>query len=332
MPAAQHDILAQSGARPVEETAALTRRVTRLSVGVATILAILKALAFAASGSIAVLASLADSGLDILAAVATFLAVRYAVAPPDREHRYGHGKAEAFASLLQAGLVFASAALVGQEAIWHLVSPHPLQAERWAIGVMVVSTLLTVALVWVQTGVLRQTHSVAVSGDRTHYLADIASNVFALIGLGLASWLREPRFDAAAGLLVAAWLVWGAVQVFRDSSSQLMDHELPDAARAEIVSRMISDPKVRGVHQLRTRASGPYIHIQMHADLDPDLSLEQAHAVVVEAENRVLQAFPAADIIIHPDPEDRADAHGGAFAETDHHHHHEEEMPAAKSA
>jgi ferrous-iron efflux pump FieF len=321
MAPAQHDIQAQSGARPVEETTALTRKVTRWSVAVATLLAVIKAIAFAASGSIAVLASLADSGLDILAAGATFLAVRYAAAPPDREHRYGHGKAEAFASLLQAGLVFASAALVGQEAIQHLISPHPLQAEGWAIGVMVVSTLLTMALVWAQTGVLRQTHSVAVSGDRTHYIADIGSNVFALIGLGLATLLGAPRFDAAAGLLVTAWLVWGAIQVFRDSSSQLMDRELPDSARAEIVARMTSDPKVRGVHQLRTRASGPYIHIQMHADLDPDLSLEQAHEVVVEAENRVLEAFPAADIIIHPDPEDRADAHGGAFAETDHHRH-----------
>ncbi len=115
-----------------------------------------------------------------------------------------------------------------------------------------------------------------------------------------------------------SWLVWGAVQVFRDSSSQLLDRELPDADRAEIVARMTSDPKVRGVHQLRTRASGPYVHIQMHADLDPELSLEEAHHVVVNAENRVLKAFPAADIIIHPDPEDRAEAHGGAFSGDDH--------------
>ena len=286
----------------------------------AVILVVLKLLVWMVSGSIALLASLADSGLDVVAATATFLAVRYAAAPPDREHRYGHGKAEAFASLLQAGLVFASAALVGQEAISHLITPKPIAAEGLAMGVMGVSTALTVALVWGQTRVLNRARSVAVSGDRTHYLVDVASNVAAFGGIGLAAALHAPRIDAAAGLLVTATLVWGAVKVFQDSASQLMDRELPDAARAEIVRRMTADPKVRGVHQLRTRASGPYVHIQMHADLDPGLSLEEAHEVVVEAENRVLAAFPAADIIIHPDPEDRAEAHGGAFAESDHHH------------
>ena len=312
----------QPGGLPIEQTAALTRRITRLSVGTAVILTGVKAAAWIASGSIAMLASLADSGLDIVASVGTFLAVRYAAAPPDREHRYGHGKAEAFASLLQAGLVFASAALVGQEAVRHLISPMPLRAEGWAIAVMAFSTLLTLALVRAQGRMLRKAHSLAVSGDHAHYEMDLASNVVALAGIGLALWLGSSRLDAAAGLVVAGILLWGAISVFRDSSSQLMDHELSDEARGEIVARMTSDPRIRGVHQLRTRASGPYIHIQMHADLDPDLSLEQAHQVVVDAENRVLEAFPAADIIIHADPEDHAAAHGGAFAEGDRHHEH----------
>lgn len=310
---------AHFGALPVAQSAALTRRVTRLSVTVALVLTGLKLAAWVVTGSVATLASLADSALDVIAALGTFVAVRYAAAPPDREHRYGHGKGEAFASLLQAGLVFASAALVGQEAVRHLITPEPIRAEGWALGVMAISTVLTVLLLKAQARVLSRTHSVAVAGDRIHYLMDLASNLFALAGIAAADLFHAPRLDAAAGLIVAGWLVWGAVQVFRDSSLQLLDHELPDAARAEIVARMTSDPRVRGVHQLRTRASGPYVHIQLHADLDPDLSLEDAHHVVVSAENRVLEAFPAADIIIHPDPEDRAEAHGGAFAEEDLH-------------
>ncbi len=281
------------------------------------VLTVLKLGAWLASGSVATLASLADSGLDIIAALGTFLAVRYAAAPPDREHRYGHGKGEAFASLMQAGLVFASAALIGQEAIRHLITSEPIKDETWALGVMLVSLGLTVLLLRAQGQVLKKANSVAVSGDRAHYMMDLVSNVAALIGIGLAALLHAPRVDAAAGLVVAGWLVWGAVQVFRASSDQLLDHELPDEARAEIVGRMTSDPRVRGVHQLRTRASGPYVHVQMHADLDPTLSLEEAHQVVVAAEKRVLQAFPAADIIIHPDPQDRAEPHGGAFAEAE---------------
>jgi len=315
--ASNHNDKAHFGALPIAETAALTRKVTRLSVAVAVILSILKLGAWLATGSVATLASLADSALDIIAALGTFLAVRYAAAPPDREHRYGHGKGEAFASLLQAGLVFASAALVGQEAVRHLIQPEAIHQESWALGVMAVSLILTVVLLRAQTEVLSKARSVAVSGDRSHYLMDLLSNVAALIGIGLAALLHAPRVDAAAGLVVAGWLVWGAITVFRDASDQLLDRELPDAERAEIVSRMTQDPRVRGVHQLRTRASGPYVHIQMHADLDPTLSLEEAHHVVVAAEKRVLEAFPAADIIIHPDPEDRAEPHGGAFAEAE---------------
>src|SRR5438874_90166 len=169
------------GLKP-SESAALTRRVTVLSVATAAVLVTLKAAVWIASGSVALLASMADSGLDLIASLATFFAVRYAAAPPDAEHRYGHGKAEAFASLVQAGLVFASAALIGQEAIRHLITPGRVEQEGWAIAVMVVSTVMTFALITAQSKVLEATASVAVSGDRAHYAADLASNVIALIG------------------------------------------------------------------------------------------------------------------------------------------------------
>jgi cation diffusion facilitator family transporter len=152
---------------------------------------------------------------------------------------------------------------------------------------------------------------VAVSSDRAHYLADLASNLIALAGIAAATLLGWVSLDAAAGLGVTAILLWGAIAVFRQSSSQLMDRELSDEARSKIISLMMEDPMLKDVHQLRTRAAGPTVHIQMHADLDPDVSLETAHQVVVAAERRVLDAFPAADIIIHADPRGRAEPHGG---------------------
>lgn len=298
------------------ETAVLTRRVTLLSVATATVLVAIKLAAWLASGSTAMLASMADSGLDLIASLGTAFAVRYAAAPPDAEHRFGHGKAEAFASLMQAGLVFASAALIAREAFGDFAAPHPLRQEGWAVAVMAVSTLLTAGLIAAQTRVLRQTSSVAVSGDRAHYATDLASNVIALAGIAASAWLGVNGFDAAAALAVAALLLWGAIGVFREAAAQLMDRELPDDARAEIVRLASEDPRLTDVHQLRTRASGPYIHIQMHVDLDPKLTLEAAHEVVVAAERRILTAFPAADIIIHADPRGRAEPHGGAFAES----------------
>ena len=299
----------------VAQSSALTRRITGLSVAVAGVLIVIKALAWQASGSVALLASLADSALDLVASLVTFFAVRYAAVPPDAEHRYGHGKAEAFASLVQAGLVLMSAALVGREAVARLLDPVPLQYGGWAMAVMLVSLALTGLLITAQTRVLRRTGSVAVSGDRAHYFADVASNLIVLAGLAGASLLAVPALDAVAGLLVAVWLVWGAYAVFRESSRHLMDHELADDAREEIRRRLTEHPSVKGVHQLRTRASGPYVHIQAHVDLDAGLSLVEAHTILVQAERRVLEVYPAADIILHPDPRGRAEPHGGAFPE-----------------
>lgn len=302
----------------IDETAALTRRITRLSVGVAAVLSAIKALAWMASGSVAMLASLADSGLDLLASLVTYFAVRYAAEPPDQEHRFGHGKAEAFASLVQGGLVFASAALVGREAIDRLLHPQPVSNSGWSLAVMGGSLLFTGGLIYAQSQVLKRANSVAVSGDRAHYAADLASNLVAAVGIGACMLTRSALPDSLAGLVVVGWLAWGAIGVFREASTQLMDRELADESRRRIVELMTEDPRVRDVHQLRTRASGPYIHIQMHADLDPSLSLIEAHEIMVAAEKRVLAAFPAADIIIHPDPRGRAEPHGGAFPEVYH--------------
>ena len=300
------------------ETLALTRRVTALSVAVATVLIVVKTLAWLASGSVAMLASLSDSGLDLIASLITFYAVRYAAEPPDAEHRFGHGKAEAFSSLTQGGLVFASGALIGQEAIRAMLHPRPVEQSLIAMAVMVVSIVLTLGLIIAQSRVLKSTGSIAVSGDRAHYAADLASNGVALVGIGAAAALGLPWIDAAAGLIVALWLIWGAIGVFREASHQLMDRELPDEDRKRIVALASEDPRLLGVHQLRTRASGPYVHMQMHADLEAGISLAEAHAIMVAAENRLLAAFPAADIIIHPDPRGEAESHGGLFAESHH--------------
>ena len=316
-----HDAVSSSashalpGATPVAESARLTARATLLSVSCASVLIVIKVAAWRLSGSVATLASLADSALDLVASLATFYAVRYAVAPPDAEHRYGHGKAEAFGSLIQAGLVFASAALIGQEAIDRILHPMPLANEGWAVAAMAVSTVLTLMLIAAQTRVLRQASSVAVAGDRAHYAADVAANLVALVGIALAAVTGAAWIDAAAGLIVTAWLVWGAISVFRQSSLELMDHELPAEARAQILALAGDDERIINIHDLRTRASGPYIHMQMHAALAGDITLDECHRILIGAERRLLQAFPAADIIIHADPYGRAESHGGAFRE-----------------
>lgn len=291
----------------------LTARITWLSVSMGFTLMLLKAAVWWFSGSVSLLASAADSSLDFVAALGTFWAVRVAMLPADAEHRFGHGKAEAFASLLQAGLVFASAALIGREAVNHLLRPTAVKAEGGAILVMIVSILLTLALVRAQSWVIARTRSIAIKGDRAHYLADLVSNAAAIVGIALARLTGQPRWDALAGLFVAAWLIKGAIEVLRGASDELLDHEVDEADRQEILRLAMADAEVLGVHQFRSRASGPYLHVQMHMELEPDQSLLASHEIVERAEHRILAAFPNIDLVIHSDPFGLSEEHDRDF-------------------
>jgi len=284
------------------DKAAITRRITRLSVGVAIALIALKAFALGASGSVSILASLTDSTLDLIASLATFYAVRWAAAPPDAEHRYGHGKGEAMAALVQAGLIFASAVFIGWEALQRIVDPRPVGAGGWAIAVMIVSIGLTAGLVWLQGRALKETGSLAVAGDRSHYAADLAANVVVLIGVVSGTWLNAPGLDAAAGLVVAIWLFWGAFGLLKDASDHLLDRSAGEAEQQAVTAAVLADPRITGVHALRTRMAGSTLMVQMHVDMDPGLTLEAAHAIVEAAEARIRADLPDSDILIHADP------------------------------
>lgn len=293
-----------------EEHTRLTTRAARLSVLVASLLIMLKAWSWWSSASVGMLASLADSTLDLLASVVILLAVRYAAAPPDREHRFGHGKAEAFAGLIQAGIVGLSALFIGVESARRFIHPQPVTHVSESIVVMGVSIGLTIGLVTVQTQAARRTGSVATRADRLHYAGDIAANLAVLVGIGAGSVFNLSWADPAAALGVAAWLAWGATRIWREAADHLLDRELPDDQRARIQVLAEQDKRILRAHGLRTRTSGPYMHIQFHAELDPDISLVAAHEIVVAAEERIRAEFPTADIIIHADPKGRAQRHG----------------------
>lgn len=284
------------------DSASVNRRITTLSVAVATTLVLIKAFAYGASGSVSIMASLTDSALDLVASLTTFFAVRWAAAAPDAEHRYGHGKAESLAALVQSGLVAASAVFIGLEAVRRIFKPVEVTGGHWAIGVVIVSIILTSWLIWQQSRALKASGSVAVEGDRAHYSADLAANVVVLIGVVSGSFLKAPGLDAAAGLVVAVWLGWGAVGLARTAANHLLDAAAPDEDRNAVVAAVLADPRLTNVHQLRTRVAGSTLMVQMHVDLDPKLTLVEAHDLVVAAEKRVLAKYPSADIIIHADP------------------------------
>lgn len=290
-------------AADLDDVHATTRSVTRLSVGVAVVLIALKAFALGASGSVSILASLADSALDLVASLGVFFAVRWAALPADEGRGDGsHGHGEAVAALVQAGLVFATALFVGWEAVQRIFDPRPVTSGYWSVLVILISIALTGWLVWMQGRAIRRNDSLAVQSDRSHYTADLATNVVVLIGVISGAWLAAPGLDAAAGLIIAVWLFWGGLTLLRTAADRLVDKPLPDADRVAITTAVLADPRISGVHQLRTRMAGSTVIIRMHVTLDRALTLDAAHGIVVEAENRLLAAFPRADVLIHPDP------------------------------
>lgn len=280
------------------------------SVGVALVLVVIKGAAAFSSGSNAVLASLADSALDLVASVVTLASVKFAQTAPDEDHRYGHGKAEALAGVFQAGLVAVSCALIGLSSFDRLLNPKPLEIGGAAIGVMIVSIILTTVLVGFQSWALRKTSSIATKGDRAHYMSDLLSNLVALLGVWLSMKYGLLRADALAGLFIAVWLLWGAWHIASEAADHLLDKEASEEIRQKIIIAANRTKDAGNVHDLRTRISGPWLHIQFHLELPKNLTLEKAHEIVVATEKEIHIDFPHADIIIHPDPDEGAEPHG----------------------
>ncbi|MGF1463269.1 MAG: cation diffusion facilitator family transporter [Maricaulaceae bacterium] len=298
------------GRIPPQQAVDAAKAATRASAGVALGLTAVKIVAVLWSDSIGLLASLADSGLDLFGSLAAFVAVRHAALPADAEHRYGHGKAEAFASLAQAGLVLASAVFVSVRAVDRLANPEPISAPAPALAVMAISITATLWLVRMQTRAIQDSGSLAVRGDRLHYLADLGANAAVMVGIALHWLFHWGWADALVGLGVALGLSGGAKGLVKAAWDQLIDRELAIGEREQIQALAEAAPQVLGVHDLRTRASGPFAHLQFHIDLDPNLDLRSVHEIILDVEARVLDAFPGADVLIHPDPKGAAPAHG----------------------
>ena len=272
------------------------------SFTVALLLISLKIWAWTATGSIAVLSSLVDSLLDGFASLITLYAVHQALVPPDRDHRFGHGKAEPLAALAQAAFITASALLLSIQAGNRLWSPQPIEQGELGLIIMGCSILLTLLLVSFQTLVIRKTQSIAIQADRLHYLGDLIPNLAVIAALILTSLLDLPIIDPVFGILAALYLLRGAWQTGRTALDMLMDRELPDEIRNHVRELALAEPDVLGLHDLRSRQSGSLYFFQMHLELPPELPLNKAHDISDRVEQAILQEYPDAEILIHQDP------------------------------
>ena len=283
------------------ESASLIRWATYASVSVAVFLITVKLIAWGRSDSVSLLATLVDSVLDAFASIINLIAVRHALTPADKEHRFGHGKAEALAGLSQSLFIAGSSLFLLLEASQTFLNPAEIKHAFSGIAVMAISIIATLGLVSFQHYVIKKTRSVAIRADALHYKSDILVNCAVILALWLSTMGRN-IFDPIIGGLIACYILYSVWSIVSISLDQLMDRELSDEVRAKIKQLVLAHPQSRGIHDLRTRHSGTMTFIQFHLEIEDDLTLVHAHNVSDEIELELLKIYPDSEIIIHIDP------------------------------
>jgi len=283
-------------------TAKLMRWATYASVSTAILLIVVKLIAWFITDSVSILATLLDSSLDVLASIVNLVAVRHALQPADKEHRFGHGKAEALAGMGQAMFIFGSAGFLLLQAIGRILHPQAMiKGLEIGVAVMVFSIIVTLALLSFQQYVIKKTNSTAIKADALHYRTDLLVNASVIVALVL-SFYGWAYFDAIFALGIALFILYSAWEIVQESIDLLMDHELPDEERNKIKEAVLAHDNVYGLHDLRTRRSGTRIFIQLHLELDSTLPLSAAHTIADGVERELEQLYDDAEVIIHEDP------------------------------
>jgi len=250
---------------------------------------------------VSLLASLVDSVVDIAASLTNLFVVRYSLQPADEEHTFGHGKAESLAALAQSMFISGSALFLFLTGFQHLINPEPMTDPGLGIGVTIIALACTMVLVTFQRWVVRKTRSQAVRADMLHYQSDVMMNGAILISLGL-SWYGFTRADSLFALGIGVYILYSALRMGYEAVQSLLDRALDDDERQAIIDIVHAWPGVSGVHDLRTRQSGPTRFIQLHIEMDDNLPLIQAHGIAEQVEQAILRRFPGSDVIIHQDP------------------------------
>lgn len=300
---------------PAGSRSALQKSAAGAAMLIALTLIALKTWAAAQTSSTAMLGSLADSALDLIASFATLIGVWIAAQPADENHRFGHGKAEALAAMFQVMLIILSAAGIAFRAVDGVIKGTRIQEAEQGIAVSLIAVALTFALIGYQRFVIARTKSVAIGADHVHYQSDLLLNLAVIMALALDQYGNIRGADPLFGFAIALWLLWGAWRAAGEALDHLMDHEWPEERREAFLTLLARHPEIKGVHDLRTRTSGSDDFVQFHMAVDPTLNIMQVHNLMDEAEAIIAREFPGVEVLIHPDPEGLVDETGSAARE-----------------
>jgi len=285
-----------------KNTEPLVKSASIASLLVASTLIVLKYYAWVTTTSVSMLGSLADSLIDFLASIFVFIAITYSFLPADEKHRFGYGKSEGLAAFIQSLLIGISGIYVFIEAIKRLLNPSQINQPNIAILIILVSIVLTIALIMYQRYVVRKSQSIAIESDQYHYLTDTYINFSVLFSIVITGWTRFTFIDAMVGLLISGVILYTAFILLKKSFKILLDQEIQSSHRNQIRKIALDHPKVLGFHDLRTRDTGRKYIIQFHLELDPKMSLLESHKITDEVTDNVLAVYPNSELIIHTDP------------------------------
>ncbi len=286
----------------VDNGARLRKWATYASVSTAAVLIVVKLIAYFLTDSVSLLSSLMDSTMDAFASIVMMIGVHHAVRPADEDHRYGHGKFEALASMTQAVFIAGSGVFLIFESLHRFVSPKVIQNSMTGIWVMIFAIAMTFLLLAFQRYVIAKTNSVAIAADSLHYKADLLINLAVIVAILLSKLTLWPYFDPIFAIAIAVILMRGAWEIGQQSIDILADKELSQEQRDRIYDIVLANPRVLGMHDLRTRTSGLRDFIEMHMELDGTMSVSDAHDISDEIEAVLHAEFPSAEVMIHQDP------------------------------
>ena len=285
-----------------KNTDRLVKSASIASLLVASTLIVLKSYGWVTTASVALLGSLADSLIDFLASVFVFVAISYSMLPADAKHRFGYDKSEGLAAFVQSLFIGISGIYVCFEATKRLLNPSQISQPSIAIWIILVSIVLTLALVMYQKYVVKKSKSIAIESDRYHYLTDTFINFSVLFSIAITGWTRFVFIDALVGLLISGVVLYTSVTLLKKSFKILLDQEIQSEDRDCIREIALDHPKVLGFHDLRTRDTGRKYIIQFHLELDPNMSLLESHGITDEVTDNILKLYPDSELIIHTDP------------------------------
>jgi ferrous-iron efflux pump FieF len=267
-------------------------------------------------GSIAVLGDGVDSAEDVVASGIALFTVRLALHPADDEHPYGHGKAESLAAMSQAALIAGGGAFIAIAAVRRLITRDVNVEVGPSLTVMICAVVLNLGVFAYSTRAARISGSVAIAADARHLLTNVAQAGAVIVGLALVGATGVHAFDPLVALVLAAYLAWIAFGIFRAALRELIDTALPPETLARLDECLRHESHgMRGYHALRTRKSGREVHIDLHAIVDPTISVSEAHVLVDDLERDVAQIIPGAIVTVHVDPDEPN------FAQADALHH-----------